>query len=145
MTTISFFVPEEPFAKRRPRFGKGRVYSDPQTIAAEDAVRYYARRAMEGREPLVGPVSLTIRFCFETKVKNALGRWHVKKPDLDNLEKLVMDACNPSPAHGFAGVWRDDSQVSCKKTIKIATPIPTAVGTSVDVETCDHPLIERWI
>ena len=41
-----------------------------------------------------------------TKKQKAEAKWHIKKPDIDNLQKAVKDALN-----GIA--YRDDSQV-CK-------------------------------
>ena len=42
---------------------------------------------------------------------------HIKKPDRDNLEKMVMDALN--------GVyWKDDSQVQCRASFKIYSHSP---------------------
>lgn len=68
---------------------------------------------------ILGPVALTLRFFFPRPQrlvwrKRAMEQaWHVSKPDLDNLEKSVMDSLTQ------AGVWRDDAQVCCKRSKKI--------------------------
>ena len=60
-----------------------------------------------------GPVIIDLEFNFKkpkswSKKKKAEADWHTSKPDMDNLEKSVLDALN-----GIA--YKDDSQV-CKVT-----------------------------
>ena len=68
-----------------------------------------AKRAFT--KPLDGPVSLYMTFAFPRpqnriwKTKPMPKELHIKKPDLDNLAKAVMDALN-----GIA--WGDDAQVN---------------------------------
>lgn len=137
--TVKFHVPEEPFAKRRPRFGKGRTYTDPQTVAAEQAVRWYARRAMKGLAyPFAGAVRLDITFRFaipkdNRDKKRVPGAWHTMRPDKDNLEKLVLDALNKSEADDWPGAWLDDGQVCCGEVRKHWCA-PGQEGTSVTIQ-----------
>lgn len=129
---ITFFVPGRPFSKKRPRFGKGRTYTDPETEAAESAVRWYAKRAFGSQEPWVGPVCLECRFVFKrAKRTKSVGWRHIYKPDLDNLEKLVMDALNPHAE--WHGAWLDDSQVAGKHAAKNWASDEDFEGTTVTV------------
>ncbi len=43
-------------------------------------------------EPLKGPLSVRLRFGFETKNKKLLGGMKDTKPDIDNVAKLLIDA-----------------------------------------------------
>ena len=96
--TIEFTVPIEPMPARRPRFGRGVTYNDPKYTAFKAAVGYYARRAMQGREPLTGAVKLDVDFYRKRKpTSRNYGDW-------DNHGKAVSDALN-----GIC--YRDDEQI----------------------------------
>lgn len=64
-----------------------------------------------GIEPIFeGPLSLDITFHFLTpplKRNRPMHGWHFIRPDIDNLEKLVLDAIN-----SVGSIWHDDAQVS---------------------------------
>jgi Holliday junction resolvase RusA-like endonuclease len=80
-------------------------------------VAQYALAA--GVKPISGPVELKICATFaipcsiskKEAAKRAAEHWHTQRPDLDNVEKAVLDALN-----GVA--WLDDSQVCSKGTCK---------------------------
>lgn len=88
-------------------------------------VRQFAALAMrEDKQPLEGPLELIVRFWRRqpqskrvknragTKMANLLKKlFPISKPDLDNYEKLVQDACNKV-------VWVDDAQVCRSLTEK---------------------------
>ena len=93
--------------------GGGRMIESSKHVGAwRDWVRLKASQAMDGREPLTGPIQLTISFGFERPKKhwNAKGlrpdapEWHTSKPDIDKLQRAVLDAMT-----GI--VFTDDSQV----------------------------------
>ncbi len=99
MATIKFTVPIEPMPARRPRFAGGVVYNDPKYTAFKAAVAHYARRAMQGREPLTGAVKLTADFYRRRKpTSRTYG-------DADNHLKSICDAMN-----GIC--YLDDAQVT---------------------------------
>lgn len=124
---ITFFVKGEPKGQPRPKafarkFGNkwsARVY-DPGT--AENWKSLIAVAAVGlFKEPMLGPVSLTLHFYMprpkahfksDGLAKVTAPLWHCLKPDSDNLEKAVMDALT------HIGAWRDDSQVCLKHTTK---------------------------
>jgi len=105
---IQFTVIGKPIAKGRPRFTRrGIAYTPKATKDAEKAFKLAARRYAPPK-PFEGPVCVDIVFSFEyikslpKKYRNL--SYHIKKPDLDNLVKLVLDSMN--------GVFfKDDSQV----------------------------------
>lgn len=116
MTEITFTVPMTPVAKARARStrGGGKPYTPDKTRKAEAGIATYATRAMAGRRPLTGPVELCLAFYFTppaswsaSKREKALRfmGWKISKPDIDNLQKSVMDA-------GNGIIWKDDNQVA---------------------------------
>lgn len=112
----------EPMGKGRPRFlrGSGRTYTPPTTAKYENRLKAAAKKAMEGKHILDGPVRIRVMAFFQIpKSVSARTRrsmvqgfeWPTKKPDLDNVLKMAMDALN-------AVVWLDDKQVVADKTTK---------------------------
>ena len=115
---VQITVPGAPVPKGRPRLstinGHARAFTPSKTRRYEDLIRLEAGRVMEGRDQLQGPTRVRIRAFMpmpqalakhKTKGPAAeAGQLRpVKKPDLDNMCKL-LDALN-----GI--VWPDDNQV----------------------------------
>ena len=125
MTLIRFTVPGTPVAKGRPRFApSGHAYTPAKTRSYEDAVRLYARRAMAGKKMLTGPVELRVTLYFP---KKATAETHTKKPDWDNLGKIISDACNMI-------VYHDDAQVTDSHVCKRYSAEPRAVVVIREIE-----------
>jgi len=106
MTKIVVSIPAEPIAQGRPRLssrgGFARAYDPPKSRTWKAFVADYAAKAMEEAgvtELLEGPLVVRIRFGFplpktQHRKRNPRPRqWHMKRPDLDNLYKGVIDAC----------------------------------------------------
>lgn len=95
---VHLTIDGEPVSKQRPRLGftrKGRAYTPRQTREAEDAIGWQIKSAYRGL--LVDPDhAFGIRLLFHQS--------NYQRRDIDNMTKLVFDACN-----GI--VWADDSQV----------------------------------
>lgn len=123
---LTFFAQGEPKGQPRPRaFSRGghaRVY-DPGT--AENWKSQIAVAAKEQNQiptvPIDAPVRVKMVFSFPRPkshfrsngdVKENAPHWHVARPDVDNLQKAVMDALT---ALGF---WRDDSLVAEVESVK---------------------------
>lgn len=105
---ITFFVPGPPAGKGRPRFGNGRTFTPPKTVAMEKDVGWYARRAMSGSDLFQGPLRLDVQALYlrpPSWSRKRTDLWKVSRPDLDNIVKLIKDALN-----GI--VWADDAQVA---------------------------------
>ena len=122
MRRITFLVPGKPTSKGRGRSipGTNRVATPKATVQKEKEVAGLARIAMRGQNPLTGPVKLHVVFVFEIptgwsrKSRQAAleGRvWHVGPTDVDNMAKLISDACNEI-------IWADDGQVAIVTTGK---------------------------
>jgi Holliday junction resolvase RusA-like endonuclease len=117
MTILSFNIDGKPVAQKQTRFARGRAY-DP---SEKDKKRLQAhfRQCMEGREPLKGPVSVTMIFSFAPPLSFSLKKkrelldekTHTKKPDIDNLAYLVTNALK-----GI--VIDDDSQINWMQLTK---------------------------
>lgn len=121
---LSFTVPGEPVAKGRPRAavvsGKARMYTPAKTQGYEAQVKWFATQAMKSVDSAMSmvlakhPVSLTVRAVFgipKSWTKRRIAacletpEFCVKRPDSDNVIKIIGDALN-----GI--VWVDDSQVA---------------------------------
>ena len=68
-----------------------------------DALKPYAPEA-----PIEGPIEIKIIWRYKAKKPS----WKTTRPDLDNMEKLLLDCMTET------GFWRDDSQVCMKATAK---------------------------
>ena len=111
---FSFRVKGEPVAKARPRFNsKTRMtYTNQKTRNAERLIQAeYIRQGGRSKNDYSRKVEIELAFVFpirkswsKKKQKAMLNKPHTIKPDLDNLEKTVLDALN-----GLA--FKDDSQV----------------------------------
>lgn len=137
MSVLVFSMNGEPRGKGRPRAtvrgGFARVYTDEKTRKYESSVRAVAQAAMRGRDPLEGPLSLSLRFRMpipksatrRAKTAMAAGEIaHMGRPDLDNCQKAIMDAMN-------GVVFVDDGQVVRAFSTKIYAEQP---GVDVRIE-----------
>ena len=117
---IKFAIKCIPIPQSRPRFTRGgHAYEDMKVRGYKSMVARMARIFMGADEPLKGPLSCRLTFrmpipsSYSAKKRNALNDgWMIKKPDLDNLAKSVLDAFN-----GI--IWEDDSQVCVLEVRKI--------------------------
>lgn len=101
---FSLTVPGEPKGKGRPRFARssGRAYTPEATVLYESDVKaaFYQKYP---DQKISGPFALRI-YAFLGIPKSASKKLHeemktgkvhpTKKPDLDNITKVVMDALN---------------------------------------------------
>lgn len=110
---LSFSVPGEPVAKARPRATKWGVYTPKKTVNYETLVRETFAAAYPGHAPWQGPIRMTIMAYLtiprskSKKQQAAMAAGELlptKRPDLDNIEKTILDALNGVAFH-------DDSQV----------------------------------
>lgn len=119
---INFTVPGEPRGKGRPRFSRsGHTYTDSETRAYENKIIAYYRKAHgafhfpNGAFISVDVVAYLPIPKSATKAQRAGMEAGTilpsRKPDVDNIEKAVLDALN-----GIA--YKDDARVcrtSCRK------------------------------
>ena len=99
--------------KGRPRFNSKtkHAYTPAKTAKVEKTLATLAIQQMNGMAPLVGPLQVQVEAFFEppksrskTKRNAMMGSYVTKKPDADNIAKLI-DSLN-----GI--VFHDDSQVA---------------------------------
>lgn len=137
MTVIAFSMTGDPRGKGTARAAvRGRfatVYSDPKTRKYERSVASVAISIMAGRNPLEGPLSLSVRFrlaipkSISKRERAAMLAGEIaptKKPDLSNLLKAIEDGMN-----GI--VFIDDAQIVRGFQTKIYAEKP---GVDVRVE-----------
>ena len=137
---IHFFIPGPPKGKGRPRFGNGRAYTDKATREYEEYIRqcFYLRdtRGELGTEREISAdiqcgidinAYFSIPKSFSKKQRKNIVSKSIrptKKPDADNIIKVVLDALN-----GVA--WVDDKQVVRACCDKCYTPPSKFEGLSV--------------
>ena len=109
-------IPGEPVSQGRPRFstygGFARAYDPKKSKDAKQSIKFFVADAMEKQNisHLVGPIMLQVQFGIKLPKSQERKRiprpriWRVKKPDLDNLIKLIKDACSDI-------VFLDDNQI----------------------------------
>ena len=114
---IKFTIPGQPQGKGRARAfirgGHVAHYTPEKTRSYEGVITTLAMEAMRGRAPSDRPMEVILKLFYP--VPASWPQWKrtaalqgkimpTVKPDVDNVEKAVKDACN-----GIA--WRDDCQV----------------------------------
>lgn len=90
---------------------------------------YAVALAKRPKDRLTGPIRLDLTFYMPKPKKKVCHKWHTKRPDLDNLEKAVMDALT------YAKWWGDYSQVCVKLSSKEYADSLERVG--VDIRATD--------
>ena len=139
MKNISFTVPGEPRGKARPKVtrtkaGKSLTYTPDKTVAYEELVRQRYLQASGGdRFPDGVPLALFVRaFYGIPKTTSKRKRAEIaaglvrptKKPDFDNVFKILCDALN-----GIA--YADDAQIVQASIRKSYAPCDPHVEVSI--------------
>lgn len=96
MRQVRFSVVGQPVPKSRPRVvtkGKRRFAYTPKRVKEwEEVIREEARKHFE--MPFDWPVAVSLAFFMPRPKSRRLDHWVSTTPDLDNLEKSVLDALN---------------------------------------------------
>lgn len=100
--------------------------------AWRQAVAETAHEVWDGRPPINGPVSLSVRFVLpRPKAAPKKARWQASRPDLDKLLRSTCDALKT------AGVYTDDGRVSCITCTKVLAAVDYPwTGATITI----HPL-----
>jgi Holliday junction resolvase RusA-like endonuclease len=111
---LNFQLVGEPVGKARPRFSAGRVYTPTKTADYERRLSTAAWQQMVVSNLTVTDKPVSVQIVMEAPIPKswskldkkiaALGGRAPSKPDVDNVLKIILDACN-----GI--VYRDDAQV----------------------------------
>lgn len=117
MKSYSFFVPGDPVGKQRPRVARGHAFTPRKTVLYENAVIHAFLVCKPHTEPenspTRGPMDMALDMFYripesaskKQREKMLSGEIPcIKRPDVDNVCKSIMDALN-----GYA--YYDDSQV----------------------------------
>jgi Holliday junction resolvase RusA-like endonuclease len=121
---VSFLVPGKPVqqgSKQGYVVGKRAVLVDANKTELKPwraKVTAAARAAHEGSK-LLGAVVVAVEFRF-VRPKTVKRAWPAVKPDLDKLERAILDGVTD------AGVWADDSQVVRMSSSKVYAEVPGA-------------------
>ncbi len=114
-TAITFTIPGKslPECKRQVRRGNFTRRIDTPERADYKAFVKLCAVQVAPPEPLVGPLRVTLEFRRrKSSGYRKADAYPYKRPDLDNLEKIVFDACT-----GI--LWRDDSLICSKLVDKV--------------------------
>lgn len=131
----SFKVCGRPRPQPRPRFSaNGHAYNPPTANEWKKLIKAAAIKVLP-KERLEGPIELRATFLFPRpkchylrgELRSDAPSRHVQVPDLDNLEKALMDALSD------IGFWRDDCLVCSKLTDKWFSDPPHQPGVYVHV------------
>lgn len=143
------FVHGEPKAQPRPkafaRNGRAGIY-DPGTAEGWKGAIAAALRSHAGK---LNPDALRVDLTFffprpkshfgtgknASKLKPSAPVWHLKKPDVDNLEKAVFDALSEKSG---IGLWKDDTQIIDSRSKKRWAD-DTSPGMQIDVYSVNTP------
>lgn len=127
---VEFTIEGPPVGKARPRVTRRVTYTPAKTSHYEDLVRYAATSNFTGFFEKGSPLDVKIIAYFEvpksyTKKRriNCLAGLELptKKPDIDNIAKIMMDGMNPKTRRNkqlhkmvkvMRGVYQDDQQVT---------------------------------
>lgn len=127
---VNFTIEGAPVGKARPRVTRTVTYTPAKTARYEDLVRYTAINSFKGMFDKNEPLDVKIIAYFEvpkslSKKRKALclnnQELPTKKPDADNIGKIVMDGMNPKMKRNkvvhkmmqvVRGVYHDDKQVT---------------------------------
>lgn len=127
---VCFDIQGNPIPKGRPRFRRTKTfittYTPKKTLDFEGLVRTHSQEAMGGADLLETPVAVYLYFrlpipdSYSKKAKEAClagQNKHIKRPDLDNLVKSVLDGMN-------GVVFKDDSQITVMHCTKVYSNVP---------------------
>lgn len=127
---VNFTIEGPPVGKARPRVTRTVTYTPAKTARYEDLVRYTAINSFKGVFDKDEPLDVKIIAYFEipkslSKKRKALclanQELPTKKPDADNVGKIIMDGMNPKMRRDkrlhkmvevMRGVYHDDKQVT---------------------------------
>jgi len=110
------FIPIRPRPKQSVRKGKYGFYQPKDLVEYIESLRTHIKSQWTSK-PLEGAVGFEVIFIFPypksyPTSKRRLWEFSCKRPDIENLEKPLMDALKNL-------VYKDDSQVCYKKAFKV--------------------------
>jgi Holliday junction resolvase RusA-like endonuclease len=133
MASWEITIPGRPVPKARPRVCKnGHAYTPERTKTAEEWAQWHIRQVLgePDNTKIISPIFLSVSFQFSGKKHNKL-KYHIQRPDLDNLIKLICDSLLPWLA--------DDSIISKLQAVKMFVPnVEESTWIRIDeLESCE--------
>ena len=126
---VTFTVLGKPQGKARPRFTKaGRVYTPRESLEYEDLIA--AAYLAAGGKMLDGNIGVEV-VSILPEPKDKKERHARKKPDVDNILKIVMDGLQ-----GYA--YANDAAVTHSCSDKYCGPEPKIIVTVTGRKTCTN-------
>lgn len=138
---VQFFVPGKPIGKGRPRVCRKVTYTPKPTKDYENLVRqcYIAKYA--DKQPIPAKIPLKVSIIANYPITQSMPKKQVKiienggaftvrptkKPDADNISKIILDALN-----GLA--YYDDNQVVTLRIDKCYAKDESQVGVYVKID-----------
>lgn len=121
---IEFIVPGEPIGKARPRVTRHGTFTPKKTRQYEELIRSCWLKQSGERFPDDVPIRMRVDAYFSvpkslSKIRRMelIGEPHHKRPDIDNVCKIVQDACNDH-------AYKDDSRIYQVTASKFYAEIP---------------------
>ena len=133
MMKVSFTIEGEPVGKGRPRHGKYKTYTPAKTKSVENNIAYFYK--VNVGYYFEGYVKLNLNLYYsiaksDSKKKKLMKLNNElrpnKKPDIDNVVKLVADALNEV-------AYKDDTQIIELECRKFYSDIPRIEITIEDL------------
>lgn len=137
--TVTFTVPGKPFGKQRPRVtmrgGYASAYTPKETVSYENLVKYTYQAEVGKAFDKDIPLRVLIVALYEIPQSTSKKRANLmrigevrptKKPDTDNIAKIICDSLN-----GIA--YHDDAQVVDLKVAKYYSDTPCVTVTIEEV------------
>lgn len=142
MKTIT--IPGDPVAQGRPKFavvnGHGRAYDPKKSRTWKATAQDFMRQAADKPYPPKAALHVQVYAVFRCPkgdyrvINPAPLRWHVKRPDGDNILKAVKDA-------GSGVLWLDDAQVAKATVTKLIAPQGEAPRVVIIVRELTAPVV----
>lgn len=140
VSLISFVVDGTPVAQPRHR-ATARGGFVHHYLPSDHPIHEYKRNIIvkaseQNVATIEGAVRLDLLFSFvhPKRGKHRKAQFKISKPDIDNLEKAVMDGLTQS------GIWIDDAQVVEKHSAKIWGDTQ---GTCITIRGVEFPIVIR--
>ena len=92
-------------------FNRRKVYTKTELLEVEQKFKSLLA-PHRPKEPIRGPVQLSVVWCFPATKTHPAGSWKTSKPDTDNAIKLLKDCMTDLK------FWIDDAQVACENLMK---------------------------
>ena len=133
----SFFMKMQPptITQQEHRIGKSKggrpyIYEPAELKDAREKLTAYLSQHRPPRK-LQGPVKLEVNWFFYNPKVQALFAWKTKKPDTDNLNKMLKDCMTRLE------YWEDDAQVVYECIQKVDTSNKDEAGIYIEIMELD--------